>query len=106
MTLRPLATRVPKETESEIREVMDYQNMEKAEAVRMILEIGITEWRKRIAIDLLREGKVTFARAAKMAKLDVWDFADLVKERKVEWIKADSGELESEAKKAAKAIRE
>lgn len=99
MTLRPLATRVPKETESEIREVMDSQNMEKAEAVRMILEIGIAEWRKRTAIELLHEGKVTFARAAKIAKLDIWDFTDLVKERKVEWVRGSSGDLDSEVKK-------
>jgi hypothetical protein len=27
----------------------------------MMLEIGISEWRKRTALELLREGRVTFA---------------------------------------------
>jgi predicted HTH domain antitoxin len=103
MVLRPLATRVPKEVEQEIREVMNFLGVEKAQAVRMILGIGISEWRKRTALDLLREGKVTFAKAAKLAKLDVWDFTDLVRDRKIEWVTFPTGDLQEEAKKTAKA---
>jgi predicted HTH domain antitoxin len=102
MTLHPLATRVPKEIEQEIREVMDYLKVDKAQAVRIILEIGISEWRKRTAIELLRDGKVTFAKAAKLAKLDLWELADEVKDKKVEWVKISTGELGEEVKKAAK----
>jgi len=106
MVLRPLATRVPKEIEQEIRDIMDLLRVEKAQAVRMILEIGISEWRKRTALDLLREGKVTFAKAAKLAKLDIWDFVDLVRERKIEWVTFPVGEVQEEVKKAAKATGE
>ena len=102
MTLRPLATRVPKEIEREIRDIMDFLNVEKAQAVRMILEIGISEWRKGTALELLRDGKVTFVKAAKLAKMDVWDFADLVKDRKVEWVRFPATDLDEEADKAAK----
>jgi len=106
MVLRPLATRVPREIEQEIRDIMDFLGVEKAQAVRMILEMGISEWRKRTALDLLREGEVTFAKAAKLAKLDVWDFADLVRDRKVEWVTFPVGELREDAKKTAKATGE
>jgi predicted HTH domain antitoxin len=102
MTLRPLATRVPREIEQEIREVTDYMDVEKAQAVRMILEIGISEWRKRTALELLRDGKVSFAKAAKFAKLDLWEFADVVKDRKIEWVKMGTGELDEEARKTTK----
>ena len=103
MVLRPLATRVPKELEHEIREIMDFLGIEKAQAVRMILELGVSEWRKRTAIDLLRDGKVTMAKAAKLAKLDIWDFVELVRERKIEWVTLPVGELEEDVRKAAKA---
>lgn len=106
MTLRPLATRVPREIEKEIHDVMDFLNVEKAQAVRMILEIGISEWRKNTALELLRDGKVTFTKAAKLAKLDVWDLADLIRERKIEWVGIPARELEMEAKKASKASAE
>jgi predicted HTH domain antitoxin len=48
----------------------------------MILEVGISEWRKKTALDLLRDGKVTFTKAARLAELNLWDFADLVGDRK------------------------
>jgi len=103
MVLRPLATRVPREIEREIKDIMDYLGVEKAQAVRVILEIGISEWRKRTALDLLREGKVTMAKAAKLAKLDIWDFVDLVRDSKIEWVRFPVGELQEDAKKTAKA---
>ncbi len=106
MTLRPLATRVPKEVEHEIQDVMDFLKIEKAQAVRMILEIGISEWKKRTAIELLRDGRVTFAKAAKLANLDLWDFADVVRDRKVEWVSTPASELEVEASKASRAANE
>ena len=106
MTLRPLATRVPKETEQEIRKVMDFLDLDKAQVVRMILEIGISEWRKKTALELLRDGKVTFAKAAKLAKLDLWDFADLIRERKVDWVKYPAEDVKEEAKKTEKAAGE
>jgi len=102
MTLRPLATRVPKELEKEIHDVMDFLNVEKAQAVRMILEIGISEWRKKTALELLRDGKVTFTKAARLAKLDLWELADLIRDRRVKWVRASVRELEEEAKKASK----
>jgi predicted HTH domain antitoxin len=103
MTLHPLATRVPKEIEQEIRNVMDLLHIEKAQAVRMILEIGISEWRKRTALEFLRDGKVTFAKAARLAKLDIWDFADLVRDQKIEWVRFPVQDLDEEVKKTAKA---
>lgn len=103
VTLRPLAARVSREIEQEIREVTDYMDVEKAQAVRIILEIGISEWRKRTALELLRDGKVTFAKAAKFAKLDLWEFADIVKDRKIEWVKIPTRELNEEVEKAAQA---
>jgi predicted HTH domain antitoxin len=106
MVLRPLATRVPREVEQEIRDVMDFMGMEKAQAVRMILEIGIAEWRRKTALDLLRDGKVTVAKAAKLAKLDIWDFVDLVRDRKIEWVTFPVEELEQDVKKTAQATGE
>jgi len=67
------------------------------------LEIGISEWRKRTALELLRDGRVTFVKAAKLAKMDIWDFADLVKDRRVEWVRFPAADLEEEVRKTAKA---
>jgi len=103
LTLKPLAVRIPEEVEREIREMVKYEKLDKATAVRTLIEIGISEWRKQTALELLREGKVTFAKAAEMAKLSLWEFADLVKQRRVEWVRYTPDEIEREAREASMA---
>jgi predicted HTH domain antitoxin len=100
LTLKPLAVRIPKEIEKEILEVVEREKLDKATVVRNLLELGIAEWRKQMALELLREGKVTFAKAAEMAKLSLWEFADLVKQRNVEWVRFTPEEIEKELKEA------
>ena len=105
LTLKPLAVRIPKEIEKEILEVVERAKLDKATVVRNLLELGIAEWRKQTALELLRDGKVTFAKAAEMAKLSLWEFADLVKQRNVEWIRFSPEEIETELKEASVAKR-
>lgn len=93
LTLKPLAVRIPKEIEKEILEVVERAKLDKATVVRNLLELGIAEWRKQTALELLRDGKVTFAKAAEMAKLSLWEFADLVKQRNVEWVRFTPEEI-------------
>lgn len=103
MTLKPLAVRIPKEIEKEILEVVEHEKLDKATVVRTLLEMGIVEWRKQTTLELLRDGKVTFAKAAKMAKLSLWEFADLVKQRNIEWVRYTPEEIEKEIKEATMA---
>jgi len=106
LTLKPLAVRIPEEIEKEIQEVVEREKLDKATVVRTLLEMGIGEWRKQTALDLLRDGKVTFAKAAEMAKLSLWEFADLVKQRNVEWVRYTPEEIEKEIKEASVAESE
>lgn len=101
MTLKPLAVRVPEEIDKEILEVVERMKLDKATVVRTLLEMGMVEWRKQTALELLRDGKVTFAKAAETAKLSLWEFADLVKQRNIEWVRYTPQEIEKEAKEAS-----
>ena len=103
LTLKPLAVRIPEEIEKEIQEVIEREGLDKATAVRTLLELGIGEWRKQTALELLRNGKVTFAKAAEIAKLSLWEFADLVKQRNIEWVRYTSEEIDKEFKEAVAA---
>jgi len=103
LTLKPLAVRIPEEIEKEIHEIVEYKKVDKATAVRTLLEIGIAEWRKQTALDLLRQGKVTFAKAAEIAKLSLWELADLVKQQQVEWVRYTPEEIEREVREASTA---
>lgn len=105
LTLKPLAVRVPVELDQEISEIIKKEKLDKATVVRNLLETGIIEWRKQTALDLLAKGKVTFAEAAGVAKLSLWEFADLVKQRNVEWVRFEPEEVEKEFKEASAAKR-
>ncbi len=94
MTLRPVATRIPQEMDKELREIMDYEKVDKATAVRKIMEIGISEWRKNFAVQLLQQGKASFNKAAEIAKLSVWEFAELLREKRVHWVELSTSEIE------------
>jgi len=96
LTLKPIATRIPEELDREIREVMIFESADKATVVRKMLEIGIDEWRKRYAVGLLEEGKASFNKAAEIAKLTVWEFAELLRQRRAEWIRYTPEELRRE----------
>lgn len=101
LTLKPLAVRVPAELDEEISEIVKTEKLDKATVVRNLLETGITEWRKQTALELLSKGKATFAQAADIAKLSLWEFADLLKKQNIEWVRFETEEVEKEFKSAA-----
>ncbi len=103
LTLKPLAVRVPEEVDKEIREIIEEEKLDKATVVRNLLEIGIAEWRKQTALEFLQKGKATFAKAAEIAKLSLWEFADLVKQRNVEWVRVAPEDVEREFREASAA---
>jgi predicted HTH domain antitoxin len=105
LTLKPLAVRVPVELDKEIAEIIKKEKLDKATVVRNLLEIGITEWRKRTALELLGKGKATFAEAAAVAKLSLWEFADLVKQFNVEWVRFEAEDAEKDFRAASAAKR-
>jgi len=103
LTLKPLAVRVPAELEREILEIIKTEKIDKATVVRNLLEIGITEWRKQTALDLLQKGKTTFAKAADIAQLSLWEFADLVKQHNIEWVRYTPEDVEKDFSNASAA---
>lgn len=106
LTLKPLAVRVPVELEEEILEIIKKEKLDKATVVRNLLKTGITEWRKQTALELLGKGKATFAEAAGIAKLSLWEFADLVKQCNIEWVRFEPEDVEEEFKAASAAKRD
>jgi predicted HTH domain antitoxin len=51
----------------------------------------------------MRDGKATFAKAAEMAKLPLWEFADLVKQCNIEWVRYTPEEVGEEFKEVSAA---
>ena len=96
---RLLRVKVPPEVEQEILEIVEQEEVDKASVVRVLLETGITEWHKRAALERLKKGKVTFAKATEIAKLSIWEFANFLKQHDVEWVNYMPEEIENEGEK-------
>ena len=81
-----ISTRVPEETRKAVEEFMKKENLDKSAAIRKLLKTGLGEWKKQRAIAALKNGEVTFNKAAEIAEMDLWEFADLVRKSDENWI--------------------
>jgi predicted HTH domain antitoxin len=53
----------------------------------------------------LQKREATFAKAAEIAKLSLWEFADLVKQHNIEWVRYEPEDVEKEFREASAAKR-
>ncbi len=96
-----ISMRMSKESLKELKEFIAEEKLSLAsEAARKLLMLGLEKWKQEKAIEKLTMGKVSFLKACKLAGLNAWEFADLLKERKVEWVKESAQSVREEIKEA------
>lgn len=84
-----ISARVPDDLEEELEEYVEAENLDRSTAIRKLLAEGLDEWRRERALDQLQAGEITFSRAADLAGMNVWDFAQFVKDHDVTWVAAE-----------------
>ncbi|MCJ2531810.1 MAG: UPF0175 family protein [Candidatus Thermoplasmatota archaeon] len=89
MTEVTLSARVPQELSQDVAWIMEEEGLEKSAAIRKLLRIGVEKYRKDRAVAEFARGDVTFSRGAAISRLSVWEFADLLRERRVPWVPED-----------------
>ena len=99
MTEISVSARIPEDVFKELEAFMKEESLEKSASIRKLLADGLQHWKEQRALKSLEEGKVTFLKAAEIAGLSVWDFADLVREKGIVWIKSENF-IRSDIKKA------
>jgi len=85
----PVSTRIPRDAEQLVDQVMRDEHLDRSTALRKLLLLGAEEYRRRTALEALTEGRVSFGEAAEMAGVTLWEFWDLAKARKVHWVAGD-----------------
>ena len=83
-----ISARIPKDVFHELETFMKEESLEKSASVRKLLAEGLQHWKEQRALKSLEEGKVTFLKAAEMAGVSAWDFADIVRESGIVWIRS------------------
>jgi predicted HTH domain antitoxin len=84
-----VSVKIPEELRDEIAELMRDEGLEEGIALRKLLTIAISEWKKERALKMLTEGRISYLKAAEKAGMNVWDFAEFLRERKIVWMKEE-----------------
>lgn len=84
-----ISARVPDELEAELDAYLEDENLDRSTAVRKLLSEGLEAWRRERALDQLEAGTITFSKAAELAGMSIWDFAQLAKEHDITWVDDD-----------------
>lgn len=91
-----ISARVPDDIETELEAYLDEENLDRSTAIRKLIVEGLEDWRRERALQKLEKGEVTFARAADLAEMTVWDFAQLIRESDVTWVSGEHLEADIE----------
>ncbi len=75
--------RVDEETYRHIEETASAEKVDRSTATRQLLKTGISEEKKKHALDLYRRGKCTLWRAAELAGLNIREMMDLTTTEKI-----------------------
>ncbi len=91
-----ISTRVPDDLEAELEAYLEEERLDRSTAVRKFLAEGLEEWRRDRALERLAAGEVTLSKAAELADMSVWEFAQFTTDRDQTWVSSDhlEGDLE------------
>ena len=101
MTKTVLSVRVSSKVGKDLERFIDEEHLaQTSEGARKLLLIGLQKWKCEKALQKLAEGRLSFMKAAELSEMDVWDFADVVKERSGIWVKTKPEKIAAEIKEA------
>jgi predicted HTH domain antitoxin len=92
-----ISARIPDDLAAELDAYVEDEDLDRNAAVRRLLSEGLEAWRRERALEQLAAGRLTFSKAAELAGMSVWNFAELVKERDSTWIDDDHLDADIEA---------
>ena len=88
---------MPDDLETELESYLEDENLDRSTAVRKLLAEGLEDWRRQQALQQLSDGTVTVSRAAEIAGMSVWEFAQLAADHDITWVDADHLDADLEA---------
>lgn len=84
-----ISTRVPEDLEAELEAYLESERLDRSTAVRKLLSEGLEAWRTERALERFADDEMSLTKAADIAGVSVWEFADLVKDADDAWVSSD-----------------
>jgi predicted HTH domain antitoxin len=92
-----ISARIPDDLEMELESYLENENLDRSTAVRKLLAEGLEDWRRQQALQQLSDGTVTVSKAAEIAGMSVWEFAQLAADHDITWVDDDHLDSDLEA---------
>lgn len=80
---KTLTSRLPDDMAKKIEEIAKIEKLDKSSVMRRLLDRGIILWTQEYALKLYQEELVSLGKAAEICSVSIWDFLELLSERKV-----------------------
>jgi len=96
-----ISSRISKKLARDLETYMREESLEKSASIRKLLSEALKNWKKERALKMLKEGRVSFVKAAEIAEMSVWEFADLIRKEDIVWIKSKEM-IEEDIRKATR----
>lgn len=78
-----ISTRIDEDILQEIEEIVRTQGIDRSDAIRQLIKIGIKEYKLRAALESLRERKITVWKAAEIAGITYREMLSKLKDHNV-----------------------
>ena len=82
--MKPVTTRIPEEDEELLAELEQELTADRSEVLRRLIRDGLTDYRKKKALDQLREHNITRRRAADIADVTYVEMVALAAEEGID----------------------
>ncbi len=79
----PISLRLPRETIDKLDKIANKEQKDRSTLIRELLDDGIQEKDIEHAVELYREGQATSWKAAQNAGISLWNFLEILREKKV-----------------------
>ena len=76
--MRVITARIPDELFEKIREIEKSEKIDRAAATRKLLSIGLKEHKRKKVVELLKEHKITYRKAAEMIGVSMYELLDII----------------------------
>lgn len=75
-----VSTRIEEKVVSEIDKLSKEKQMDRASFLRNLIVKGLAAERKKRALSMYKERKISLGKAAEMLEVDIWQMIDIIKE--------------------------
>lgn len=80
-----ISVRLEDETIEELEKIKKQYKAAMSEVLRKILDVGIKELKTQMALELLREGKISVGKASEVAGITIYEMLERIKQNDISY---------------------